>query len=194
LPPQFVALQMKHETREDDAIRLVDLLSFQGAIGKHPWGPPYAAALWPYQEGVLNRLFGNLGANWMASIGAGLDVVKWFGRGYPALVTPFMNAHLLDNYLTAPKTATPNALAPADQVIPQDLTDLLKAPASTVAPQGTPVLNILQSDVKALKTALLERGKRERQIAQHGGAGFPMPQGADLGNALGNAVAGFLGH
>jgi hypothetical protein len=194
LPPLFVSLQMRHITREDDAIRLVDLFSLQGAIGKHPWGPPYAISLWPYRPGVLDGLFGSADGSKGADRAGGITAVKWLGAGLPALVTPFLNAHLLENYITAPRTATPGVLAQADQVIPQPLTNLLASRPSIYAPQGRPVLNVVQTDVRDLKRALLARAEGEREAALQAPGSFPIPQGADLGNALGDAVTGFLGH
>ena len=218
LPPGFVADRLKHLTRDDDAILVLEPLTavlsgaLRSARDSIPWLPkatgptlaqstkrPFsgnAASLWTWKKGVLASFLSN-GAPGIRKL------FDWMGHGLPPLVTPFMNAHLLDNYLSGPPqtplgvTATPTVLAPADRTIPQDLSDLLMIDATgrteeqVSAPPGTSVTAIVQAQVRDLKRTLLaDPASTQSAPVQAQGA---QAQGADLGRAASSMVLKLFG-
>jgi hypothetical protein len=159
LPADFVNNQIRHITRADDGIHILDALSMDGLVSKQPWDRSRdVAPLWPIRKDELQVAF---------ATGAGpLRVFDFMNMGLPALATPFMNAHLLDNYLSAP-TATPNVLKGRQREIPWKVASLFDMSAirtviqgsSSPAPAGTSVLGVVQQEVVGLKKALLSIAK-----------------------------------
>lgn len=159
LPADFVNNQIRHITRADDGIHILDALSINGLVSKRPWDRSQdVAPLWPIRKDELQVAF---------ATGAGpFRVFDFMNMGLPALTTPFMNAHLLDNYLSAP-TATPSVLEGRQREIPWKVASLFDASAtptvahggSSPAPAGAPVLGVVQQEVVGLKKALLSIAK-----------------------------------
>jgi hypothetical protein len=166
LDSDFTSNQLRHVTRADDGIHMLDLISAHGFLSKQPWDRSQdAAALWPWRSVQLEWAFTTLAGT--------RQIWDFMQLGLPALATPFMNAHLLDNYLTNP-AATPAVLTVAQRGIPQDLATLLNiapSPASPVrfqTPTGAPILSAVQQNVVNLKKCLLAIAKLNGASAMRG--------------------------
>jgi hypothetical protein len=169
LPADFVATKLRHITRADDGIHVLDSIieAINSDLGPVGWLAPFVNrglvkrpfpreqdvnALWPWTSFFLYRVF---------STKEGLDIVPdYFGQGLAPLATPFMNAHLLDNYLTTP-TATSVMLTGSERDLPQKiatrLTSYWLSPINgkPQTPQGTLVFFDVQQAVRDVKQALL---------------------------------------
>jgi hypothetical protein len=124
--PDFYQNKIAHITRKDDAIQIVDVASGFGVLGKRPWPRAQDTSALDKRRAQfeLDFYFGSVpGAQRANSI----ITAPQAGDGPNPLIVPFLNAHLLDNYLTEP----------------------------TSTQGGTPVLKEVQRALRRLKRALL---------------------------------------
>jgi hypothetical protein len=163
LPPDFVSTRLRHETREDDAIHILDSLSLNGLLSKRPFPRSQdTQSLWPWKSGILKRIFDGefQGTTSISNRLSGVQAVWWFMNltapnqtELPPLITPLMNAHLMDNYVNYP-TATPGVLPQWQRILPTEIRGYLVGdPVSS--PAGMPILQTIQQDLRSLKLALL---------------------------------------
>jgi hypothetical protein len=170
LPDDFIQNQLKHVTRKDDGIHILDFLSAQGVLSKRPWDRGEdAPALWPWPTPRLDVFFSTL-PGFMEAAG------YIFTSGLPALATPLMNAHLLENYLTNP-TATPQVLTPPERELPADIMSKMLLSGKNQTPVGVPILNIVQQKVRDLKNYLLAKSPPTAKNTQPQQASASSPDG-----------------
>jgi hypothetical protein len=176
--------RVEHIKRQDDMINV--LLALPAGVGKRPWTTGDSRALWPFPQ--LDW------SNWRTAS----DAVAALGQAPPAgctpagtpqcdgaLYVPYLNSHLLENYI-----ADANFTMPGQPIRP-DVASQLGQGASGLSPKtAPPLLNTSRAALVRLKRALLS-GSTTSYAPQAGG--FPMPQGADLGRAASSILLKLLG-
>ncbi len=176
LPPQFIATKVKHRTRADDAINILTPIS-QGLAslrpfainGKRPWPMNETdAPLWSFTPAALQYVFsldslrppGGCGVvNWsfQCDIGSApfwqlMGSTPTEGVDNAELYAPFLNSHLLDNYLDDPPATG------AGQHLSPNLYKYLgpNHGFGPYSPPAPPLLNTIRSDLFQLKRSLLQ--------------------------------------
>jgi hypothetical protein len=174
--PEFIDRKLIHHTRTDDAINI--LLPMARVIpNKRPW--PIATdddSLWPWNPPAPQRFFSSLhelapnkwtplGPFWglaglvrIPDIGSATFLQMMAHEGDP-LYAPFLNSHLLDNYLNEP-TATLTYLALSAEtsaLLRNDLVAPVRA-GLMYSPPGRPLLSKIRFDLRRLKQRLMQSG------------------------------------
>jgi hypothetical protein len=168
----FIQRRIKHFTRRDDGIQALHGLAMLGA--KVPWDrKDDLDPLWEWKDGALEdrtQLHVPFPLPWGSS--PLIDTMALAPDApaktrckpetspscNPALYTPLMNAHLLENYLADPPLTMPNHLINAKTA------DYLKV-SSIVSRKvlGSPaVLTTVRTRLRTLKQTLYETAKNER--------------------------------
>lgn len=164
LPQDFVAARLRHFTRSDDGIHVLDALAFLGSRVPFP-ATDDLDPLWPWAKetlreklalvkvdnpdiNVFDKTKNRISSPFLAELGLGPPAEPCPNCG--ALYTPLMNAHLLDNYLTDPVASTGNV-----RVNPQAARDIgLKG---GVSPAGRPaVLAKVREELVGLKRDMMQ--------------------------------------
>jgi hypothetical protein len=179
------ANRVEHVKRRDDMINV--LLALPPGVGKHPWTTGDAPALWPFPALDWTNL------NTAQAAASALGQMPPTGctpAGTPqcdgALYVPFLNSHLLENYI-----ADANFTMPGQPISSSAVSQLRRGASQGLSPNtAPPLLNASRAAVVRLKRALLS-GSTTSYAPQ--GTGFVTPQGADLGRAASNMILHLFG-
>jgi hypothetical protein len=180
------ANRVEHIKRQDDMINA--LLALPRGVGKHPWTTGDFPALWPL--GKLDWSNWNTARTAISAMVGPPPPQGCQPAGTPqcdgALYIPFLNSHLLENYI-----ADANFTMPGQPISPDVGRQLGQIGPSTFSPQSAaPLLKESREALVRLKRAMLS-GSTTSYAPQD--RGVPMPQGADLGRAASGMLLRLLG-